>query len=384
MWAIVVVYIIGRLLIQKVFDLPPIWGGTPASERKAIALVAAFCMSVAAGVYLVPRRRLVRLDFTPRGRIAEHVGAALAASYLAVGLGCALILIKRLGGVSRVMENQAALASQLRELGLTPLYGLTYLFILACIVLAFRALSARRAMRAGIWFLCVLGLSTLLGRRVMILFAALPLLSYLHYHVRRLRWRQVLLLVSCGFALFTGILLLRLGASANSLAETVGTSLEYALYDALVISVDRVDDLKSLDASYFARHPDEFWGSNTGALFLQRLSGFRWTGGATPPTAVGALWVYFGTIGMLCWGCTLGFLLGRLRLEARGSPAGALLYGFVLFFWFDFLRNGDIVLGLKVFLRYAVLLGALLLCFYRVRVVPARTVMAQLGSEGAA
>ena len=372
LWGVVGIYIVGRLIIEHVFSIAPIWGGSLESEHKALWLVAIFCAAVSIGVILAPRRPLVRMLFIPRGRLGERLGTLLSAVYIAIGLGAVLVLISRLGGLSRVLENQAAWASQLKEMGLAPLYGLTFLLVIGSTVLAFRALVRGQRLRAAVWFLCVLSVALVLGRRVMILFAALPLLSVVHYHLHRLDWRHVLVLGTVGFTLFTGILLLRLETGTGSLAESVGTSLEYAVYDALVITVDDADNLESLGPSYFARHPADFWGSNAGALFLQRLTGFQWTGGATPPTAVGTLWVYYGTVGLVVWGLVIGFCLGRLRLEATGSAAGALVYGFVLFFWFDFLRNGDIVLGLKLFIRYGAMLGFLLLCFYRPRLTAVR------------
>lgn len=390
LWVIIGIYIVGRLIIGHVLAFPPVWGGSVASERKALALVAAFAISVVLGVWLAPRQQSIRIDFAPRGGARGQRGAALVLPYLivgvyfAAGLGAALLLFKQLGGIARTVENQAAWATQLKGMGLTPLYSLTYLFNLACVVLAYRALSAGRKVRAGAWVLCIAVLSALLGRRIMILFAGLPLLTYWHYHVQRLGGRRLLLFGAAGFVLFTGILLVRLNLDRGPLLETVGTSLEYALYDALVITVDRAKDLHVLGPAYFIRHPDEFWGVNTGALFLQRLTGFQWMGGATPPTAVGTLWVYFGTPGLLCWGVGLGLVLGRIRLEARSSPPAALIYGLVLFWWFYFLRNGDIVLALKLFLRYLSLLSVLLLCFYRVRIVSARQGLAVEPRERAA
>lgn len=377
LWAIVAVYFVGRLSIEHVLDVPPVWGGSPESERLALALAAVFCVSVVIGTWLVPGRPLVRLQFSTRGKGGAQMGALIVAGYLMAGLSAVLMLIASLGGVSQVIQHQAAWASQLKEMGLTPLYAASYLFILACVVLSCRALISGNHMRAGLWYLAVVALALLLGRRVMILFAGLPLLSTVHYHVKRLKWRQVLVLGASAFALFTAVLLLRLELNGNSAIEVVGTSLEYALYDALVITVDRAKDLASLDVSYFIRHPGEFWGANTGALFAQRLVGFQWLGGATPPTAVGTLWIYFGIPGLVCWGSVLGYVMGRIRLEAEGSPPAALLYGFVLFYWFDFLRNGDIVLELKMFMRNAVLLCAPLLCYYSVHVVSARRALHQ-------
>ena len=368
LFAVVTVYVVGRLLIEQAFRVPPIWGGSAASERKALILVAGFTLAASVGVWLVPRRPRLCVQISNRGPVGRSIGRGLVGIYLAVGLGAAVMLLRHLGGLSRAMENQAAWASQLKEMGLTPLYGLSYLFIHACILLSFRATIAGRFVRASIWFCCVLGLAIVLGRRIMILFAGLPLLASVHYHVRRLNWRHVTVLGLAGFTLFTSILLLRLNTDRGSIAEAVGTSLEYALYDALVITVDRAKDLAALNASYFLRHPDEFWGANTAALFFQRITGFKWLGGATPPSAVGTLWVYFGTLGLLTSGIILGYVMGRLRVEAKGSPPAALLYGFVLFYWFDFLRNGDIVMELKLFARNAVLLCALLLCFYRLRI----------------
>ena len=101
---------------------------------------------------------------------------------------------------------------------------------------------------------------------------------------------------------------------------------------------------------------------------MQRLVGFQFSGGATPPSAVGVLFIHFGAAGLVLAAIMLGLVLSRLRLEAVGDPVAALLYGLVLFYWFDFLRNGDVVLGIKLFLRYGAALLLLLLSFYRVQV----------------
>ena len=169
--------------------------------------------------------------------------------------------------------------------------------------------------------------------------------------------------------MFLGILLLRLKVR-GPVAEAVASSNEFAIYDAMVAAVDRHRDLADFNISYFARHPSDFWGTNAGALFMQRLVGFQFAGGATPPSAVGVLWVYFGFTGVVIGGFLLGAVLGRLRLEAFADPIAALLYGLVLFYWFDFLRNGDIVLGLKLLFRYGAAILVLLSFFYRIELSP--------------
>jgi hypothetical protein len=310
----------------------------------------------------------VRLEVTERGALGVQFGSVAAICYAIVGAVGMLILVRRLGGLAMVLNSQAAWAAEIKALGLGRYYGLTYLLVIGCEVLAMRAVTRGHWFRALAWFLVGVSPAVILGRRIIILFAALPLLAVIHYHHRRLHWRHMLLVTALGLTAFVLILLLRLRQS-GTIIETVATSYELALYDALVAAVARHRDLADLNIAFYMRHQADFWGSNTGALFLQRISGYQFEGGAAPPTAVGTLWVYFGVPGLIGSGILSGALLARFHAGATAHPVHALIYGMLLFFWFDFLRNGDIVLGGKLLLRYLAVTVLLLLCFYRARFV---------------
>jgi len=362
-------YFGGRMMLGAIFDVPLFWGGSTGSEQLTILLVCAFTIAVSVGYSVLPRSRLIGFQTRERGLIAQALGQVGLLGYLFVGALALFLLIKRLGGVSSVLAVQAAWASQIKERGLGPLYSLTYLFVIACVVIACRALMRQNRVVAGLWVLLAMIPAVILGRRVIILFTALPLLSLVHYHQRRLRLAHVAWMLLVASFMFLGILLLRLKVR-GPVAEAVASSNEFAIYDAMVAAVDRHRDLADFNISYFARHPSDFWGTNAGALFMQRLVGFQFAGGATPPSAVGVLWVYFGFTGVVIGGFLLGAVLGRLRLDAFADPIAALLYGLVLFYWFDFLRNGDIVLGLKLLFRYGAAILVLLSFFYRIELSP--------------
>jgi hypothetical protein len=363
-----VVYFAGRKILGALFHVPLFWGGSVRSERLALVLVLGFAAAVSLGYAISPRVRSVGLQTFERGPVARFWAKFFIVGYLIVGGLALLLLIQRLGGLAQVLAVQAAWASQIKERGLGPLYSLTYLFVIGCLVGAFRALLRRERFLTALWVLGSVIPAVILGRRVIILFTALPLLAQVHYHQRRLHFSRLVWVGALAALMFFGILLLRLRVR-GTIAEAVASSNEFAVYDAMVAAVDRHRDLADFNFGYFLRHPSDFWGSNAGALYMQRMVGFQFAGGATPPSAVGVLWVYFGLGGVLISGALLGFVLGRIRREAFADPVSALLYGFVLFYWFDFLRNGDIVLGLKLFARYGAALLLLLLMFYRIRLV---------------
>ena len=370
-------YFGGRRILGSAFDVPLFWGGSQRSEKFALALVATFAIAFVLAVALSPSHRRLVVRSTERGSVGLSAARILLLIYLAIGAGALALLVQRLGGLRNVLSVQAAWASQIKEQGLGPLYSLTYLYVIGCVVGAFRALLQRRRFVAILWFVAASIPAIILGRRVIILFTALPLLTVTHYHVKRLRLSHIAWLVAFGTVVFTGILLLRLNVR-GTVAEAVATSNEFAIYDAMVAVVDRHRELEHFDTGYFLRHPADFWGSNAGALFMQRLVGFQFSGGATPPSAIGVLFVYFGVAGVILGALLLGTILSRLRLEALTDPVAALVYGLVLFYWFDFLRNGDVVLGIKLVLRYGSVLLLLLFAFYRVEItVQARSAKAR-------
>lgn len=362
-----VAYVGGRIALQAWFGIPLLWGGDADAERYAQVLVILFVAATIAGYVWGPRTRRLCLEVTERGPVGAAFGTVVAVLACVVGLAAMGLLVRRLGGLAAVLQLQAAWASQIKELGLGPYYGLSYLLVIGSLVLAMRALSKDSPVRALAWYALAASPSVILGRRIIILFAGLPLLAVVQYHRRRLRFRHMAAVSAVVLVAFVLILLIRLQAN-GAIVETIGTSYEFSIYDALVAAVDRHRELLDFGPAYFTRHPGDFWGANTGALFLQRMAGYQFEGGATPPTAVGALWTYFGIPGLVLGGIAGGSLFRRIREGATAHPVCALLYGFALFYWFDFLRNGDIVLGIKLFIRYLAVLLMIILSFYRMRV----------------
>src|SRR6266536_426926 len=170
-------YVLGRIAIGAWLGLPPIWGGSENDEAKARILVAIFSVAVAVGVWVVPRHRVIRLDARERGPAGTQVGTFVTVGYLVLGGAACVHLIRQLGGVSEVLARQGEWASQIRERGLGPYYGLTYVYVIGAMVTAFRAQVSGRSVRGILWFLIAIVPAVLLGRRVIILFAGMPLLT---------------------------------------------------------------------------------------------------------------------------------------------------------------------------------------------------------------
>jgi hypothetical protein len=367
-------YVGGRLLIRHYLHLPLLWGGTGEAEHRALLLCALFLSAVLFGAAVSPSRPGWQITIARRSSVADAVGTLVALVYVTVGLAAISILIQRLGGLDAALRGQIGWAAEIRERGLGPLYGLFFLYVIGWMVLAFRALDARRPLMGGLAYAVAVLPALILGRRVVLLFAALPLVIVVHYHYRRLKLRELVPIGVLAFALLTALLAWRLRLD-GPVPEALAASREYALFDALVAAVDRAEYLRSsLTPSHFLRHPRDLLDTNTGALFMERLAGFRYQGGATPPSAVGTLWVYFSYPGVALGGFLLGLILGRTRVQALQSPPLALLHGMLLFYAFDFVRNGDIVVGLKLATRYVTPMMLLLLVFYRFQAQYARPV----------
>ena len=174
------VYVAGRILIARWLAIPLLWGGSVAAESKAQWLTVTFVIATTIGVWFSPRRRMLSLESAERGGIGRHLGSVVALCYVVVGGVATVTLVHRLGGLGEVFRTQAAWASQIKERGLGPLYGLGYLFVIGWQILAFRALVRFRVLRSVIYALMAILPAVILGRRVIMVFAALPLLAFVH------------------------------------------------------------------------------------------------------------------------------------------------------------------------------------------------------------
>lgn len=298
------------------------------------------------------------LDFTFLRIFAFLIILAAILSYVYV--------VQQLGGITRVLSEQASLVKVIPELGfgvklawvILNLYFLgTILFLIAN--------GPSKGWIALVLFGLLLFLS--IGRRSPILAMLMPLIIFRHYYVKRLTLRQAGIASGVAFLLLAGVAIFRiLTAESKEVLSAIAIfdSAEYYIWDMNIATLESFGSVMPFRAGldflpYWLRSGlsiDWYGVSFESVGQLQVAIFFPEFPAGIPAGLQGTLFMNFGwfavIVGMCMTGVVVRFFYEYTQLNLSSRLVTLLIYPVILLAFFYILRLGDFWLGFSTQIRF--------------------------------
>lgn len=380
----VLAYIFVRVYIKAIYSLfDPSglrWEYDEGTLRYTFLLLNVFILCLTAGwvigykvkpIFYVATKRRQYIDF--KILFFGFMVACIAIQYYALWG-----IIKEFGGIAETIVMQSAMSTLIKDLDLGVNFALMTLALIPVQVLIIYWLDTfngfkmpfRYKFSLVVLLVIVILPFVIISRRSPLLLLFLPILYYYHYRIARIGTKVIAIVSTSVVVAFTLISVVRMNMFATNFSLTdLFSSPEFGIFDMLVYIIGRHEQLTYLmSLNYLYDNPKMLLEYNMGSVALQHLTGFEFSWGGAVPTIIATFYLTAGFLGVLLFSLILGAVLGFLTKSATRAAGLIFLSGYILFYAIQIVSNGDLVLQLKIAIRYVLPAIAFYWLLYSVKI----------------
>lgn len=289
-------------------------------------------------------------------------------------------IVQEFGGLAQTLLMQSAMSTLIKDMDLGVNFALMTLTLIPVQVLFIywldtyngKTMPLKNKFILSILLIIVILPFVIISRRSPLLLFFLPILYYYHYQINRFKTKIIIIVGFIVVSAFTLISIVRMNMLASDFnLFALFSSPEFGIFDMFVYIIGRHEQLTHLmSLNYLYNNPAMLLEYNMGSVALQHLTGFEYSWGGAVPTIIATFYLTGGFLGVIIFSLILGAAIGFLFKSATRMSGLIFLSGFILFYAIQIISNGDLVLQLKIALRYVLPAIFLYWILYSIKIKP--------------